>query len=166
MSAKAQAWTTDFIVGFLIFMIAMILITKLIFNTFLDDSFEVVYSEGQELSELLMTSGFPRNWTNSSVFTPGIVDSSRLNLTKLDEFRKISYDRSKGLLGIKSDYFYFFTKNDSILNISGELGQGHPAASITNNSVNITETYKNLIKIERFVVHDATIVSMILYVWD
>ena len=61
---------------------------------------------------LVSTQGYPENWNNSTVDIPGFASESDnvLSAQKLREFRKISYDRQKRLLGARN--FHLVFRND------------------------------------------------------
>lgn len=75
---------------------------------------------------LVSTPGYPENWNNSTVDIPGFASSSDniLSAEKLREFRKISYDRQKILLGARNFNLVFRNETDIVEINSEKLSYG------------------------------------------
>lgn len=70
---------------------------------------------------LVSTPGYPEDWNKSTVDIPGFASESDnvLSAQKLLEFRKISYDRQKRLLGARN--FNLIFRNDTeIIELNSE----------------------------------------------
>ena len=171
---KAQVWYTDFIIGLLIFIIALVIYYSYITNLSLQDKSLVdeLFSDAKTISSSLISAGYPESWNGSGVERIGLTNGNqRINNTKLSEFSAIPYKDSRRLFGTRFDYFMFFeNKNDDILMFEGKCGIGHPSAGIDEacedvfNLQNIS--YTKLVKIERFVVYNSNIAKMVIYVWQ
>lgn len=70
---------------------------------------------------LVSTPGYPENWNNSTVDIPGFASGSDnvLSVEKLREFRNISYDRQKRLLGTRN-YYLVFRNETEIIELDSE----------------------------------------------
>lgn len=62
---------------------------------------------------LVSTPGYPENWNNSTVEIPGFASEADnvISAQKLREFRNVSYERQKSLLGSRN--FYLSFRNDT-----------------------------------------------------
>lgn len=70
---------------------------------------------------LVSTHGYPENWNNSTVEIPGFVNNSDnlLSGDKLREFRDVSYDRQKALLG-GEDFYLSFRNSTAVMHLDSE----------------------------------------------
>ena len=157
---KAQLWSIDFVIGLVLFSMALYFfyiygIGSL--NTQNED-FQEMFINAEKLSDSLISSGYPIDWTNSSIISIGLTDgNTRLDPNKVLEFSKIDYQTSKRLLGTKYDFQILFKdKNNQVLEIS----------EITILGKNIsTENPENIIPIIRFVFYNSEIIEMEVLIW-
>lgn len=160
---KGQVWTTDFIVGFLIFAVGAILVSRMIMNSMADNNFLEVKRESEKISEYLMSEGVPENWTNNTIVRAGLLSYDRLDTRKLSEFQNLTYEDSQLYLGTAYDYQLLFRKENETLNISR---CGYGAASMNNCTLNLSEVeYDDLVKTTRLVLYNHSIIKMVVYVW-
>ena len=91
-----------------------------------NDDFQEMFIQAEKLSDNLISSGYPTNWTNESVVSIGLTDGdTRLDSNKVLEFSKIDYVNAKRLLSSKEDFqISFKDKNNQILEISGNTITG------------------------------------------
>lgn len=132
---KGQIWFTDFVIATLIFSLALISYYTYTTNISKQDSsvMNQLFTDVKTISTSLTTEGFPSNWNANTVTRIGFTDNSnRIDNTKFDEFNKISYNKSKKLLGTIYDYFLFFVnESGDVQNIEGYCGTGIGEVNIT-----------------------------------
>ena len=156
---RAQAWYTDFMVGLLIFFSAIALY-YLLQNTFSDETetiLEDMIAESKQIAGSLMSTGYPEDWTKSSVQRLGILDENqRIDFRKLDLFMDFSYGHTKTLFRTYYEYVvYFFDGNETII--------------LPNNQTYIGKEPQNqdhLVRITRLVLYNQTIAQMEVQVWQ
>ena len=163
---KAQALTTDFIIGLMMFIFLLITSITIIINITPDQTYEILYTNNLYISESLITPGFPQNWNETNVAIPGITTNQRLNLTKLNKFDNIPYETSKTLLLTENEYIIFFENSSGIINIT-KCVRGYNIQTDENckpllNTTNI----KNLVKTERYLIYNSQIIQMNIYSWN
>jgi hypothetical protein len=161
---KAQVWTSDFIIGFMIFAIGALLASRFIIHSVNQDEFLTIRVEGESVTDALLSEGLPTNWTNESVSKIGLTTSNRLNVTKVSNFYNISYNYSRVFVSSNYDFLLFFEYNGTVLNITR---CGYGAIEVVNCTINISGLeYNNLVKTTRLVVYNHSIAKMVLYLWD
>jgi hypothetical protein len=135
ISTKAQVWYTDFIIGILIFTVAIIIYFVYTTNLSKDEVglLNDLTSEAKFVSSSLASEGYPSEWDNATVKRIGLTDNSqKIDEDKLRNFADLSYNRTKKLLGTVYDFLVFFEDtNSTILNIGGFCGKGSPAVNIS-----------------------------------
>ncbi len=173
---KAQAFALDFGIAIIIFIAAIITYFHFITNmeTSTDQSMEASIMDAKILTNSLLGSGVPVNWTPADVDRIGVCDSTNfLNLTKLQYFYNLTstdYDHTRNLFETNYEYLIFFTdKNDNILNLSGHQYWGMPGINSTN--VFDIEDPKTFVTFSRFVYYPKTsdlvdIAKMVVYIWE
>lgn len=170
-SKKSQVWITDIIISLIIFTTAILLSVKITNTAFGSDiDFENIEKEADYISEILMSEGFPEDWNKSTVIRPGLLDNEKtLDINKLNNFYNLTYSYTKTLFSIRNDYYFFFRDNslNKTLNIT-ECGFGSEDITINENcSFDLSSLqYEDLVKIRRFLVYNATIIEMDIYVWN
>ena len=140
-----QMWFTDFFIALLIFFFVLISYYTYIANISKQSSsvFDELISETKTISPTLLLEGNPSTWTNETVIRIGLTkNDERIDNTLLIEASKISYNRTKKLLGVVHDFFVFFENKDGrIVTFAGEFGLGSPDV-IFNSSVNMAYYYQ------------------------
>ena len=129
------------------------------------------------ISSSLVLEGYPLNWTNADVQRLGITDgTSRVNQEKLTQLINLDYDNRKSLLNTQYDYYIFFKNNGCLINISDDFGIGHSDVGIddlggicngfTEDSIDLSDINpKNIVKIERLLIYNSEIISLVIYLW-
>ncbi len=163
---KSQIWGLDAAIAFAIFMGGIIFFYK--FSVDLSNSENTninnLISSGTDITNLLLNSGYPPNWNLSNVIIIGLTDQGILNESKVYQFSLIEYQSTRSLLSTKYNYYVFFELlNDTQLNIGNVTGIGKSGVNSTN--ILIVENPLNVIKIDRLVVYNATMIRMKLYIW-
>lgn len=166
MGNKGQVFTLDFFLGLFAFTALLILGLTQLFSFLPDENFNNLNDDATHISSILIDSGYPTNWNSTNVIFPGISNARRLNITKLKNFENVSYSYSKFLLHVDSDYLFFFQNKTTILNLSSCV-YGYPV-SINQTSCEPlmgNVNYENLIKTQRLIAHNGTILTMVIYTW-
>jgi len=114
---KAQIFSTDFIVGTSIFLIAFTILIIYWQNVNLEildvDNQNSLVSAGYSASNILFSDGFPKGWDPSDFVALGLLNDQRLNKTKLKHLNNLGYERVRILLGTWPYKFYFEITNSS-----------------------------------------------------
>lgn len=165
MRNKAQAWTLDFIVAFVLFFTALFVFYGYYSGSVSEKTgdLENLRREAQGISNFLMSEGYPSNWNSSNVERIGIVDSGfMLNSSKLESLASMDYYSSKSLLNADHDYYFYFS--DSANNSSNLPSFGKPG--INSTSLDGLENPDRLVSVSRFVFYDKHLYRMVIYLWE
>ena len=133
MNSKAQAWYMDFAIAMLLFLFTLAVYFSYTNNIQREETYilDVLLSESQSVSSSLLSGGYPDDWNNNSVVRIGISNEQRLNTSKLRNFKKLDYTRTKRSFGTPYEYFVYFLGGNEVLNINGVCGVGHPLVNTT-----------------------------------
>jgi len=166
---KSQVWSVDFIAGLLIFIFVIVLSVRLLLDMQSPGNYDQLYRDGIRLSDTLLTDGSPHDWDKNSVVIPGLMltnSTNRLDLDKLSKFDNISYQRSKTLLHIAGDYIFYFKNATSNIKI-GKCVHGYNLSTDAGCNPKLDSTsFDDLIKIDRIIIYNSTIVTMEIYAWS
>lgn len=113
--------------------------------------------DGNIIANILLLEGTPKNWTESTVISPGILSKNKINQTKIDSFYNLTqnnYNKTKILLNTRYNFYISFSKN---ITANGLLIQGIGRAPVNQ---------KNLIKIERVAIYNNQPLTMNIEVWE
>lgn len=177
-SKKSQVWLSDYTLSMLLFILAALIAVKIIINSFsANTDFQELKSETSKISEILLSEGFPVNWTNDTVIRPGLLTGKRLDETKVIRAMDsiyINYTSLKTMLQTKHDFLVIFQQaNSTIINFTSLCAIGKPSVSIWDgvslscsvpNFNNID--HKNMVQLNRLVVFNSSIVRMVVYAWN
>ncbi len=163
---KAQLWTTDFILGTTLFIIIVLTAVQIIHSIEIDREFEETKIEARHIGDVFLTQGNPANWNESTVVIPGLITNGGLDESKLSSFSNINYNQQQRLLLLQSDFLFFFRSEEEIINIS-QCSYGYEVEHDEDCSFNIEEEaeYENLVVFSRYILHDAEMIEMMIYVW-
>ena len=117
-SKKGQVFTLDFIIGFMLFLMVIVLSVKILLSMPTSETDISLHRESVFLSDSVLSEGYPYNWNDSTVIIPGIAKDNRIDLQKLEYMDNLSYGRSKTLYHISNDYVFFFSNSTGIINVS------------------------------------------------
>lgn len=137
MSTKAQTLYIDFIIGLIIFGVALLIYYSYNANYQQKDQndLDVLISNARSISSALVLSGYPDDWNSSNFLRIGIADDQRLNFTKVKRFKQLNYSAAKRNFATFYDYYIHFSdNNDNVLNVNGVCGIGHPEVNSTFSS--------------------------------
>lgn len=159
MLKKSQAWGFDLIAAMTIFIIGIVTFYMFSLNTY-DESADIIKTlsyEGQVVSDGILSSGYPANWTEDNVVKPGILTNDKIDDSKLEQFYNLSaedYQKSKSLLNTQDEYYFFLSVP---MNISGQQVNGVGLLNATQS---------NLIQITRYTIYQNKPVTFSLYIWN
>ncbi len=165
MSKLSQMWTTDFIIGIMIFLVMIIVFYFYTLNIVPEYYITDKISDANTISSSLISEGFPTDWDHLNVIRIGLTNNNNiLNETKVYEFSQIGYADTKSLFPAINDYYVFFKfKNGSLVTINGITGIGKPGTDPNNISSD------ELIQLTRFVSYKINnkvhLIKMVVYVW-
>jgi hypothetical protein len=115
---KAELFSSDFVIGFAIFLIG-IGIFGIFYTSIQSDITDYrnrneIQNKATNIANLLVTSsGEPIGWSSTNVRIIGLRDSGIINLTKFEELKKINYYTVKNLLGVDGYELYIELKNQT-----------------------------------------------------
>ena len=165
---KSQIWSMDFFSGLVIFIVVILISVRILFSMTTPDSYELLYRDSIHLSSSLLGPGYPIQWNRSTVIVPGLIffnGTNRIDPGKLIEFDSIDYERSKSLLHLSNEYIFFFRNSTSVINIS-RCVRGYPIYTNGKCEPDLGSIkYSDLVKIERIVIYNSSLVTMTIYMW-
>lgn len=161
---KAQGWGMDLMIALSIFLLGIVVFYIYSLNNPNEakENIENLFYDGESLTNLLLSEGYPNAWNSSNVAKIGILSGDKINDTKLERFYDLSqteYEKTKALFNTRYDY-YFFLDEDMIINSASVEGIGKPG--VTKTTINA----KNLIKVTRIIVYKNKPISAYLYIWE
>lgn len=166
LNKNAQVWTLDYIIGLLMFISTIIIAFVLINSIKVDkNGFEDALRDSNHISMTLISQGTPTDWNTSNVITIGVCDiNNRINLTKIEEFDKLTYEKTKTFFHISGEYVYYFENKTDILKQT-KCFRGYDLGDTCVFDIS-SEEYKNIARTERLVILNSTIVKMVVLVWN
>ena len=166
MNKVAQTWIFDFLAGFLMFVFLLILSISLLDSIDARSDYENVQRQVDLLSNALISPGFPHSWDVSSVVLPGLLSEDKLDYDKLDAFDALGYGRSKALLQVTGEYWFYFKNASGIMEVNGKCVRGYPFVGCDFPDVSsVSQSHTDRAWSERILLIDHQIVSMIVVVW-
>ena len=162
---RGQVSTIDFIVGLIIITAAIVSSVTIISSIQEPSSFEHLKRRAIAATDTLMSEGYPADWNETNMLRAGILTNNELDTTKLDKTTTLSYDALKQGLHSVNDVYWYFEDKDGIVNL-GSCGYGHPVIPVDAECQPTLPATKNLVRIDRFLVHEDTILRMVVMVWD
>jgi len=161
---KSQAWGMDVLIAITIF--SAIIFVFFIYATNQSGEgkqiLESLQSQGKTITNIILSEGYPQDWTEDNVIKIGILSDNIINTTKLEKFYNLTlteYNKTKILFNTHYDYFLFFNENITINSIEIE-GIGKPETTKTNINA------KNIIKTTRYVIYKDKPVTIYIYIWE
>ncbi|MBW2983807.1 hypothetical protein KY361_01725 [Candidatus Woesearchaeota archaeon] len=160
---KSQIWSLDLMVAVLIFLCALLIFYKYSINVIdvEEQGVEHLLLDAKLISSYLVSTGYPEDWTASNVTLIGLTNGEiRLSKEKVQQFSSLAlsdYTNSRRLLSTMNDYYISFEdKNGSLFEIEGisSIGKDYSA-----------ENPDNLIKVERVVIYNSSIIKLMVHVW-
>ena len=163
---KGQVFTTDYIIGLMIFIFMLVMGAKILVDIVPSYSYEIVYRDGLYIADLLVDEGYPSDWNSSTVVVPGVCTNFRLDKSKLVELDGIDYGRTKTLFHTEGDYLFFFKNKTEIMNISN-CTYGFPISVNSSCDPQLdTISYDHLSITERMIIYNSSVIKLVVYSWD
>jgi len=161
---KGQAWGTDLTMGFLIFSMGIFIffIYAINYTSESKENFEIMFYEGENIAQSILSEGSPENWNEANVIQIGILSDEKINETKLElfyNFTQTNYSQTKTIFDSSYDYYFFLDNNFTINSVEVD-GIGKPG--VNSESINAT----NLIKITKLTIYKEKPVTAYLYIWQ
>jgi hypothetical protein len=163
-SKRSQGWGMDLMIALSIFLVGMVIFYIYSLNNPNEakENIENLFYDGESLTNVLLSEGYPNAWNSTNVVGMGILSNDKINETKLERFYDLSqteYERTKILFNTKYDY-YFFLDEDMIINSIPVEGIGKPGTT----KINIDAI--NLIKVTRVTIYKNKPINAYLYIWE
>lgn len=137
------------------------------------DPLKEVYFDCKVASEILLSSGLPKNWTTQNVIRPGITNGEHILLEdKVLKFRSLSennYTKLKSFMGLESEFaFYLLDYDNDIVAIGGNKIFGNLDVNLTaNNKIDFTQVKADdIAKIERSLIYKKRPVRLLIVTWN
>ena len=166
MKTKGQVWVMDYVAGFLIFVLLLILSVNIMTSIKSNTEYSEAYEEAVYISSNILSPGNPYYWDASTVLLPGIAENNRINISKLEEFDQLDYGLTKTMFNVKGDYLFYFSNSSGIINIS-KCTRGYFVETDASCTPNLSSVkYSNLAKIERIGIYNSTLAKITIYVWN
>src|SRR3989338_341207 len=164
INKRAQGWGTDLIIGFIIFILAILFFYNYSFNysNETEEIIELLSYKGDYIGDSIMSEGTPTDWSEGNVQKIGILTENKINQTKLEEFYNLvqtDYNSTKVIFNTKYDYYFFLTNP---MNIGGGQVDGIGKPGVTKDTINAT----NLLRITRFTIYENKPVTAYIYVFE
>jgi hypothetical protein len=182
-SKKSQLWISDYTLSLLLFVVAILIASKIVINSFTTNTvFAELRSDASKISEILVSEGYPPDWNDTGVIRPGLLTGKRLNETKVINamnMGKTNYSGFRPKLQTRYEYMVVFEQPDgNIIPFNTSLTEAFCA--IANYSIaphfepatgecdNVSFNFKhtNLVRLDRLVVYNSSIKRMVVYVWN
>lgn len=164
--SQGQVSIGDFLVGLIIITIAVILAMKLVFVLNNSSDFADVKKQAIITSQSLMSEGYPVDWNETFVLRPGILTDYKFNSTKWSVLQSMNYAKLRPLLAGSHEFYFYLINGGGVINIS-DCGVGSSSVIV---GVNCTPDFsfindKNIVRVERLVSYNNTIVSLVVIMW-
>ncbi len=159
MEKKAQAWGFDLLIAFMIFIggIIVFYLYSLNFPNETENTINTLTYEGSVVANAVLSSGFPSDWNENNVVTPGILTNGKIDQTKIERLYNLTisnYEKTKSLFNTQYEYYLLFSENITI--------GGVEIPAIGNNPQNP----KNLIKITRIIIYKEKPITLDIQIWE
>jgi hypothetical protein len=165
---RGQMFIVEFGLAVLIFAAAMGLYYRYVSDSGQVDSDRIaeLMKNAKDISETLLSSGYPDSWNSSNVQRIGITQNdNRINSTKLLSFKDVDYEESRLLLATPYQYYVFFKdRNGNIVKVNSSL-EGIGFEGINSTNIKEVKDIKSLAIVERIVILNSDLGKMVLYVW-
>jgi hypothetical protein len=177
---RAQVWITDVTISIVLFTAAVLIAFNIIMNSFAtQNDYERQKSDASRISEYVLSEGTPTDWNSTNMIRPGMMTGKRLNATKVRYAMNLSNSSYAAIRSsMQTDYDFivlFENSSGGIIPFQDLCSFGKPNEGINFTYVNSTPScifnisrisYDNLVKINRYVVYDSSIIRMETYLWN
>ncbi len=162
-----QASVGDFMLGLIIIIVAVLLAMKMVLVLGSSSDFDDLQKQATTTSQTLMSEGYPADWNRTNVLQPGVLTDHKLNSSKWDRLRSMSYDDLRPTLSGFYDFYTYLRNRTHVINLSG-CGVGSPDVTVDGTcepdfSFMIDS---DIIRVERLVAYNDTIISLVVVLWQ
>lgn len=147
------------VISFVAIIVILILFIQLFLSEYLeslkeDDNLELVEEDATRIGNLLSGPSNPREWESiEEVKKIGLVKEGVILNDTLYEYAKLSYSKSKMLLGIQHDYiFYLLNKSDTVTAGGKEYWGWNPAGG--NGGSNLEAVLSDIYAASAYIAKD------------
>lgn len=162
LTKKGQVYTLDFMIALLLFVLTILVSSKMIFNTTSSNGYQILQLEAKAISESLLSEGLPSDWDSTDVILPGIIDNGKLSDYKFKELIKLGYANVSSLINSRRPFYFYFANSSSMINVSITCGFGAINSTCQPPSINSN----NLVRLDRLVAYNEKAIRMVVLVWE
>lgn len=160
---RAQSWIFEYIISFLIFLAALVIAISILNNSGDNSKYNSLKRDANHISGVLLTEGFPRDWTFNDVQALGLLTEGEVDVFKLREAEEVSYSNMKSLLGVTNEFFFYFENISGILELNDVCYWGFDYSGCDDILNNLK--YEELSFVRRLVVLNSEIVELVVVTW-
>lgn len=113
---RAQSWTIDYTIGLVLFLLALGIVADLLADTFQGKEYEELVDETLQLSENLLSPGYPQDWAED-VVQAGLLYDGRFSWRKYYEFANMNESKKRESFPTRNNYLITLRKNLTIQEI-------------------------------------------------
>ena len=162
---KGQVSTLDFVVGFSIILVTLVLGLRYVTEAAAPGEFDDIQQQAVAMSQSLMSEGVPADWTVDDVSAVGLMSDNKLNKSKVDLMASMSYGGMRQVLDSDFQLYVYFTNRTHTINVSG-CGFGNDDILTGGCTVDLSMVdYSHIVRIDRFVAYNDSILTMVVLVW-
>lgn len=149
---KAQAWYVDYIISFLIFMIAIFIFLNYYNPTQKENN---LIFQSEILSDTFLSEGIPYNWYEEEIIKIGLITNGSIDQKKLNQLNSIDYNEAIKYIPITSNFIV------SIYNSSEEIfSYGYPEYNMSSKI-----NSKEIVTLKRIVIYNGKLINLEVKVW-
>ena len=156
---RGMIWYSEFVVAIFIFLLSLSIYFEYRNNILLEDTktLEEMIIDVKKVSNYLLSTGSPANWTNKTFKTIGLTNGNyRLNESKLLNFSVISTEIARGSFGIHEKYHLFLLDNDgNPIDINGQAFIGEEPID-----------YDRRVRVTRLAIYKSNVTRVIIELWE
>ncbi len=133
MYRDGQAWSIDYTISLLLFILLLPIAVNVLTNEFQSDEFTTLRGEARTVSNHLLSTGDPEYWRTDDVNRIGITNGAgRINPVRLANYDNLTYNETRTLFGTRHDHLVYFT-NGTIRSVGTECALGDPSVGETKS---------------------------------
>lgn len=153
LQRRGQVWYIDvFIAVSVLILVSLLYFNHISSTTSFADPLE---QDALAIAGLLMSPGFPADWTASTVIVPGVVDNYRLNEQKVGQLFSMNLAQLQGMFQTTHNIYIYFRQDGVLLPINGTEYAGRPPTSIA----------RDIAHVQRVALYEEFPVTMHVVVW-
>lgn len=166
MDRRGQAWYVDLFFGILIFVLSFSILMKSDVNlkTPEEDLQREMKIDGDRISSMLLSPGVPKDWNESNVISPGIIEQGKIDDSKLSSMINMTYPEVRSKLRSRFNFMFMLLNQTHVVPFQGLDYYGKPGVSPGN--ISTAESPDQILKVSRLAVYGSEIVRLEVFVWD